>query len=217
MNGIHDMGGMQDMGPVRPEKYEPGFHADWEGRVFALEWAVPGEWPYSEERLQIESIPPLDYLRMSYYDRWTTSLIEVMVKNGMVTRAEVESGTATAGGTKPAHVVSVAEIAALFQPVPKPKRPALPAARFQAKARVRARNMNPVGHTRLPRYARGKHGTIERDYGVFDFPDTTAHGLGAKPQHVYLVRFAARELWGEQASPRDSVYIDLWEDYLEPA
>jgi nitrile hydratase len=83
--------------------------------------------------------------------------------------------------------------------------------------RVRARNINPVGHTRLPRYARGKTGTVERDHGVYVLPDTNAHFLGEKPQHVYSVRFTARELWGEQASPRDSVYLDMWDDYLEPA
>ena len=82
---------------------------------------------------------------------------------------------------------------------------------------MRARNMHPIGHTRLVRYARGKQGTIERDHGVFVFPDSNAHFQGEKPQHVYSVRFAARELWGEQASPRDAVYIDLWDDYLEPA
>jgi nitrile hydratase len=74
-----------------------------------------------------------------------------------------------------------------------------------------------VGHTRLPRYARGKSGTIERDHGVFVFPDTDAHFLGEKPQHVYSVRFLARELWGEQAKPKDTVYIAMWDDYLEPA
>jgi hypothetical protein len=91
------------------------------------------------------------------------------------------------------------------------------AARFQVGQRVRARNMHPVGHTRLPRYARGKFGTIDRDHGVFVFPDTNAHFLGEKPQHVYSVRFAARELWGNQAAPQDSVYLDMWDDYLEPA
>jgi nitrile hydratase subunit beta len=91
------------------------------------------------------------------------------------------------------------------------------AARFRAGDRVRARNMHPVGHTRLPRYARGKLGTINADHGVFVFPDTNAHFLGENPQHLYSVRFAARELWGEQASARDSVFIDMWDDYLEPA
>jgi GNAT superfamily N-acetyltransferase len=81
-------------------------------------------------------------------------------------------------------------------------------AHFRAGQRVPARNINPVSHTRLPRYARGKIGAIERDRGVFEFPDTRAQDLPDKPQHVYSVRFAARELWGEQASPQDSVYID---------
>ena len=87
---------------------------------------------------------------------------------------------------------------------------------FKTGQSVRARNINPVGHTRLPRYVRGKAGTIDRDHGVFIFPDTNVGGSGEKPQHVYSVCFAARELWGAQASPRDSVHIDMWDDYLEP-
>ena len=89
------------------------------------------------------------------------------------------------------------------------------APRFRAGDAVVARNLNPVGHTRLPRYIKGKRGTIRFDHGVFAFPDTAAHGLGHKPQHVYSVRFGAQELWGESASPRDSVYIDLFDDYLD--
>jgi nitrile hydratase len=89
--------------------------------------------------------------------------------------------------------------------------------RFRPGARVRARNIHPAGHTRLPRYARGREGVIERDYGVFLFPDAFAHGEGKKPQHLYNVRFAARELWGPGAGARDSVYLDLWDDYLDPA
>jgi nitrile hydratase subunit beta len=89
--------------------------------------------------------------------------------------------------------------------------------RFKVGQQVRARNINPTGHTRLPRYARGKVGRIDRDHGVYSFPDTDAHGLGEKRQRVYSVRFTARELWGENASPRDSVYIDMWDDYLDQA
>jgi nitrile hydratase len=77
--------------------------------------------------------------------------------------------------------------------------------------------MNPLGHTRLPRYARAKRGVIARDHGVYNFPDTAAHGLGDKRQHLYSVRFAARELWGEAVAERDSVYLDLFDDYLERA
>jgi nitrile hydratase len=86
---------------------------------------------------------------------------------------------------------------------------------FAVGQHVRARNLHPAGHTRLPRYARGKNGQIARDHGVYVFPDTNARYEGEKRQHVYSVRFTARELWGEAASPRDSVYIDLWDDYLE--
>ena len=89
--------------------------------------------------------------------------------------------------------------------------------RFRPGARVRARNMNPVGHTRLPRYCRGQQGVVDRDQGVWVFPDTHAAGQGQKPQHVYSVRFAASELWGPTASERDFVYVDLWDDYLDPA
>jgi nitrile hydratase len=89
--------------------------------------------------------------------------------------------------------------------------------RFQAGDRVRARTINPLGHTRLPRYARGREGTIARDYGVFVFPDTHAHGLGPAPQHLYSVRFTARELWGPTAPAGDAVYLDMWDGYLDPA
>jgi nitrile hydratase len=82
---------------------------------------------------------------------------------------------------------------------------------------VRAKNIHPTGHTRLPLYARGKSGTITRDHGVYLFPDTAAHDQGDKRQHVYSVKFTARELWGAQASSRDSVYLDMWDDYLERA
>src|SRR5207253_7604309 len=107
------------------------------------------------------------------------------------------------------HVFSVAA----FLPARIPKIKPL----FKVGQRVRARNIHPAGHTRLPRYARGKSGTIVRDHGVYSFPDTTAHFLGEKRQHVYSVRFGARELWGDAASSRDFIYIDMWDDYLERA
>jgi nitrile hydratase subunit beta len=90
-------------------------------------------------------------------------------------------------------------------------------ARFKVGQRVRARNMNPTGHTRLPRYARSKQGVVVRHHGIFVFPDTNAHFLGEQPQHLYSVRFAARELWGDAVSPHDSVHLDLWDSYLEHA
>ena len=217
MNGIHDMGGMQDMGPVRPEKNEPVFHAEWERRVFAMDEAIDGDWSRGAGRYQKELIPPAEYLRMSYYERWLWGLSELLVKSGIVTQSELETGIAEGGNTKGRKVLRVAEvrprIAAGFPSTSK-----VPAvAKFHLGERVRARNINPSAHTRLPRYARGKLGTIERDHGVFVFNDSEAQGLGDKPQHLYSVRFAARELWGSEAPAGDSVHLDLWDDHLEPA
>jgi nitrile hydratase beta subunit len=219
MNGVHDMGGMQDMGPVREEKNEPVFHHPWEGRVFAITRSMSAwrKWNLDALRHQRELIPPADYLRMSYYEIWLTGLRELMVKHGLVTREELESGRPVAGPAKQTPALTADKVAPLVAHGAPASRDVAVAARFQAGERVRARNINPAGHTRLPRYARGKSGTVERDHGVFVFPDTDAHFLGEKPQHVYTVRFSARELWGDGANPRDTVCVAMWDDYLEPA
>jgi nitrile hydratase subunit beta len=218
MNGIHDMGGMHDMGPIEVEKNEPVFHAPWESRVLAMTRAVQASGKFRLGlRPPIESIPPAEYLSMSYYERWLTSLIERMVASGLVTRAEIERGRPAEGNAKAVPALSATQAATYLLRVIPGGRDTPVSARFQTGERVRARNINPVTHTRLPRYARGKSGTIAGDNGVFPLFDTSAYSLPDKPQHSYSVRFAARELWGDQASVRDSVYIDLWDDHLEPA
>lgn len=217
MNGVHDMGGMHGMGPIAPEQHEPVFHAPWEGRLFALRRAMGAwrKWNIDVTRHEVELVPPVDYLRLSYYARQFVAFLETLVKSGLVTRSEIESGT-PAGRAKATPALTVEGAAALVRKGVPTSRDVPVAARFQVGQPVRARNMHPVGHTRLPRYARGKIGTVERDHGVFVFPDTNAHFLGEKPQHVYAVRFAARELWGDQAAPQDAVYLAMWDDYLEP-
>jgi nitrile hydratase beta subunit len=217
MNGVHDMGGMQGMGPINYEKDEPVFHERWEGRIYALNRAMRawGRWNLDVDRHALEVMPPADYLRMSYYERWIGRLAEQVVKFGLVTRAEMESGTPAAGSPKSSPALTASMTGRfLSRNVPSAQDPAV-RPRFKVGQRVRARLMNPAGHTRLPRYARGRTGTIVRDHGVYIFPDTSAHFLGDKRQHVYSVRFAARELWGPTASPRDYVHIDMWDDYLE--
>ena len=154
---------------------------------------------------------------MSYYEKWYERLVELLAKTGLVTRAELESGKPAPDSPKATPALTADRVPRLLANGTLASREIPAAPRFQLGQHVRARNIHPIGHTRLPRYARGKLGVVDRDHGVFVFPDTNAHFLGEKPQHVYSVRFAARELWGEQASPRDSVYIDMWDDYLEPA
>ena len=218
MNGIHDMGGMHGMGPVCRETGEPVFHEAWEGRVFALSFAVRAwrKWNIDAGRYEIELIPPADYLRMSYYERWLARLVQLMIKRGLVTREEVEAGRSAAGSPKAEPPLTAERVPTMVRSGALASRDVPVSARFEVNQRVRARTMHPAGHTRLPRYVRGKIGTVERDHGVYVFPDTNALFLGENPQHVYSVRFAARELWGDQASPRDAVYLDLWDDYLEP-
>jgi nitrile hydratase subunit beta len=219
MNGVHDMGGMHGMGPLVEEKNEPVFHDEWEGRIFAMNLAMGAwrKWNLDASRHSRELIPPAEYLRMSYYEKWVAGLVELMVQSGLTTRAEIESGVPAAGSMKAVPAMTVDKAVARVTKGAPASRNLDVAARFQVGQRVRARNIHPVGHTRLPRYARGKFGTIGRDYGVFVFPDTNAHLLGEKPQHVYSVCFAARDLWGALASEKDSVHVDMWDDYLEPA
>ena len=219
MNGVHDMGGMQGMGPIHYEKDEPVFHTGWERRTLALNLATAAfrKWNIDAGRYQIELIPPAEYLRMSYYEKWIARLIELLVKSGMVTRDEIESGKPASDSPKATPALAADKVSSMLRTGAVASRNVPVTPRFKAGQRVRARNMHPAGHTRLPRYARGKLGTVDRDHGVYVFPDTNAEFRGEKPQHVYSVRFAARELWGEQASPLDAVYIDLWDDYLEPA
>ena len=219
MNGVHDMGGMQGFGPIRPEVNEPVFHAPWEGRVITMVMAIAawGRFGADQRRYVRELIPPAEFLSMSYYQIWYTGLIANMLDAGMVTREEVDLGTPAAGSAKLTPALSSARVPTFFANGAPKKRNVPAVANFRVGQRVRARNINPTTHTRLPRYARGKSGVVTRDHGIFVFPDTNASFQGEKPQHLYSVRFAARELWGGQARLKDSVYIDMWDDYLERA
>src|SRR5439155_2377453 len=220
MNGVHDMGGMHGMGPIHHEKNEPVFHEPWEGRIYALTRVIRaggGRQNLDNSRHQLERLPPAEYLRMSYYERWLARLTNQLIANGIATREEIDSGMPAPGSPKATPAVTAATVPAIVARRNSARRDAAVSARFEVGQRVRARNINPTGHTRLPRYARGKVGVVVRDHGVFVFPDTNAEFLGEKPQHVYSVRFAARELWGEHASARDFIHLDMWDDYLDRA
>jgi nitrile hydratase beta subunit len=224
VNGAHDLGGMHGYGPVVLEPDEPVFHAEWERRAFALTVAMGGwgRWNLDMSRHAREQMPPAEYLATSYYEHWLWGLEQLLERHGFLARAEVAervregaepTGAAVpprAGALRPADVPRLLRnrrAARLDDPVP-PK--------FKAGDAVMARNINPTGHTRIPRYVRGRRGVVDRDHGVFVFPDTNAAGTGRKPQHVYSVAFPARELWGPDARANDAVYVDLWDDYLDP-
>lgn len=223
MNGVHDMGGMDGFGPVVHETDEPVFHAEWERRLFGLVSLAmgAGQVNIDEFRHAIERIPPAQYLASSYYERWLAAVETLLVEHGIITREEL---LAKHDGSPEMLLAQIAPGVRTVGPAPVKEKPGAksPRARFAKSDHVRARNINPSGHTRIPRYVRGKRGVIARDWGVFVFPDTNAHHAGTKPQHCYSVEFEARELWGKSAESRarnlrERVLIDLWEDYLEPA
>ena len=218
MNGVHDMGGMHGMGPVEIEKDEPVFHAEWEARTYALTIACGShrKWNIDVSRHSRERMPPAEYLAATYYERWLFGLRTLLVEQGLVTARELKSGRAE-GQADPAGVLRVDQVENFLANRIRARVDVEVATRFRAGQGVVARNIHPSGHTRLPRYARGRRGVIDRDYGVFIFPDTNAMTRDKKPQHLYGVRFAARELWGQAASARDSVYVNLWDDHLDPA
>ena len=231
MNGVHDMGGTHGFGPVEPEPNEPVFHTEWERRAFAvtLSTGFLGQWNIDQSRYARELMPPAEYLATSYYEHWLYGLEKLLVDRGLLSPGEIEARAAQirAGQTpKPPAEWKAASGHRVVRPgdVEKLLSTGNPfrvnedvAPRFKVGDPVRTHNDHPLGHTRLPRYARAKRGVVAIDHGVFVFPDSHAAGQGKKPQHCYSVRFEARELWGPAAPAGEFIHIDLWDDYLEPA
>ena len=211
MNSIHDMGGMEGFGPIRPEPDEPVFHADWERRMFALSGAVAFAVGVGDDHLrrEIERIPALDYLESSYYELWYRSIVSLLEERDVLGQGRPQG----LGPKLAAKDVERTMARGFSLRMPE----VVVKAGFRIGDRVRAKNLHPSGHTRLPRYARGRLGLIRADHGVFSFADSNARGDGPAPQHLYTVMFEARELWGPDAPAADKFYLDLWEAYLDPA
>jgi nitrile hydratase subunit beta len=208
MDSIHDLGGMQGFGPVDHSPSEPAFHADWEAAARALMGLVARAVDASggEFRHSIERMDPGHYLTSSYYEHWLTAAATLAVEHGLVTREEL---AARAGGAFPLSGPVLAP--PVTDPGPDRAEP-----RFGVGERVRVRDWHPAGHTRCPRYVRGKTGTVVRLDGAYSVPDIEAHGPARRHEPTYSVRFDATELWHD-GQDGVVVHADLWESYLEPA
>ncbi len=222
MNGVHDLGGMHGFGPVERESNEPPFHAPWEAAVLTIQRTLTDRtFSIDEFRHGIERMEPADYLAASYYERWLDGICRVLVDKHLIDASALDRLTEqiSAGAKIPRSGRARAAAPEGGAPPPEASYRRTPEQRprFAPGDRVLTRNHNPAGHTRLPRYARGKHGVVVAHYGTQVFPDTNAHGLGEHPQPLYSVRFEARELWGDAAEAREAVHLDLWEHYLLPA
>jgi nitrile hydratase subunit beta len=223
LNGVHDIGGMDGFGPVHRETGEPVFHEAWEGRVFGMSMLGGGlpRTPIDARRHRGERLDPVKYLSSSYYERWLAGMESALIETGTVRSDEIEARVRQFAA-EPSLLMPRQEDPAVAASIGVRYRAGNPATRkirqkprFAAGDKVVTRNLNPFGHTRLPRYARGKRGVVVAHHGAHVFPDSNAHGLGENPQHLYTVRIAMRELWGDSAEANESVLIDLWESYLE--
>ena len=220
MDGIHDMGGMHGFGPIPIEEQETPFPQSWQGRVFASNLVLAVALGRSVDRFRflIESMPPAQYLTVSYYERWLFSMLASIEESGIL---DEEDLTAIAAGEIPESVDSgfdalPPEITRVLVNTPSGRRRDMSGpAVFKQGDEVRARTQHPAGHSRLPRYARGRCGKVLSDNGNQLLPDSSAHGGEPLMQRLYTVSFSARELWGDQANAMDTVCLDLWESYLD--
>ncbi len=221
MNGVHDMGGMQGFGPVRPEANEPLFHAPWEREALAITVAMGacGQWNIDISRSARESLPPAQYLGSTYYANWLAGLEKLMLQRGMVSATELQTGQAHNPPLPGVRRLDAAQTAQALAQGTASTRAIDRQPRFTVGQRVRARQIHPSGHTRLPRYVRGHIGTVERVHGAHVFPDTRV-GRTVPPfvddaHWLYTVVFDGQDLWGSGASTGLLVSVDAWEPYLE--
>lgn len=217
MNGAQDLGGRHGFGPIDPEPNEPPFHHDWERHVFALTLAMgfTGRWNIDKSRHARESMDPAHYLASSYYQIWLEGLTKLLLNAELVSREELDAGESQSDPVPLKQIMKAEIVPGLLAKGGPADRQSDTQPAFAAGDAVRAKNIQPPGHTRLPGYARGRQGVIAAVHGCHVFPDANARGDGEQPQWLYSVRFTARELFGDTAPPKDEVHIDMWESYLD--
>ena len=221
MNGPHDLGGQDGLGPIRPESEhdEPVFHSSWEQRVFALTLAAgaSGQWNLDQSRHARERQHPIAYLSHSYYENWLAGLETLLLENNMVTPDELASGiTGSLPDPKRSPPLQAADVESALHRGKSVQMPIDRPARFHVGENVRVVNNHPRGHTRAPRYTRGRTGLIKTYHGAHVFPDQHAKGERVG-EPLYSVEFTSRELWGTDGNPLDAILVDLFEPYLEHA
>ncbi|MEJ6022473.1 nitrile hydratase subunit beta [Ramlibacter sp. PS4R-6] len=204
MDGVHDLGGKQGFGTVRYTFDAPAFHAQWEVRANSLyAFAVRrGVFNMDEYRYAIERMDPRHYLGAGYYERSLTGLATLCVEKGLVTHEELEK---RAGGAFPLSGRSAGGRSNVSAPQ-----------RFQPGDRVRVRNDFVPGHVRMPGYVRGKTGVVVGVSPAYPFPDAHAHGVEARDEPTYDVRFRSQDLWPDSSDPA-LVHVGVFESYLERA
>ena len=210
VDGVHDLGGMQGFGPVEVEPDEPTFHGEWEARTFAVAGGALGAGGFNTPmfRHAIERMDPGHYLTSSYFEHWLTAVATLLVEEGMISRDELDarvSSSSRCHGHPP------------WTPTTSTPRRRARTPRFAVGDAVRVRDVHFGGHTRCPRYVRGRRGVVARIDVAAPIPEVEAHRRERVLDPTYGVRFDAAELWSDAAEANAPVHVDLYEQYLEPA
>ena len=225
MKPPHDMGG-DPSEPVIPDKPdEPKFEKTWHRRVLGMTIALGamGAWSIDASRFARESLPRSDYTKFSYYEKWLGGLTNLLFQKGFINKNEIRSGSGDSRAPQEwrQKVLNVKNVGAVLA-AGAPTRRDGPDPIFSMGQQVCAKQPSdtlsiPSGHTRLPHYISGKTGTIIKSHGVHVLPNTNAHFLGEHPENLYAVEFKASVLWERNPLSLDTVVVDCWESYLEPA
>lgn len=218
MDGVHDLGGKQGFGAIDVNEVEVPFHADWEGRMWAInQCSRSPDWTIDWWRHVRELINPVDYLSRPYFDSWAQTHIAAFIDSGAFTLEEIIAAkSATAPVERQPSQDSSDIFAAIKAQAYRFDRDIETQPAYQPGDRIYTRQLLPGQHTRLPAYARGKPGVIHAHHGAHVFADSSAQGEEIA-QHIYSVVFEARDLWIEAENKKDRVFLDLWESYLDPA
>lgn len=225
MNGVFDLGGTDGLGPIDPPDDEPVFRAEWEKAVFPMFAALfrAGWFGIDEFRHGIELMDPAQYLKAPYYEHWLHSFEHYGITKGHIDEDELERRTRyyleNPHAPLPDHDQNpeLVDFVDAVVPTGAPAaRPTDKLARFKVGDRVRMSSVIPFGHTRIAGYVRGRIAEVVNHRGSFIYPDSAGNGRGEDPEHLYTLRFDAKELWGEKyADSNSSTYFDAWDPYLE--
>lgn len=226
---MHDVGGTDGLGPIKIEENEPVFHKEWEARMRGVDALVTKKlrlYNVDETRHAIERMNPIYYLGSSYYQIWLLRMEALLIEKGVVTKEEILGKMKELYPSHPpSHLEPYRELVPYISSAQRKKvipgmtgvqskdEPVEP--KYAPGTCVRVKVSSPLGHTRVPRYVRGREGVIKKIHGNYHIPDLKVDQGILVYQPVYLVCFEAQDLWGEDASPNDKLYIEMYEDYIE--
>lgn len=212
MDTVHDLGGKQGFGPVRWQDDDDSrlFLEEWQGRTWAMCMMMFGQfrreqtgWTLDWHRHIVERTGPADYLRMNYFDKWVQHLMATLIDDDIADLDEFLKGHANRAA--PPYV---------RQPLTASRKPDQP--RFKLGDAVKTKRDIASMHTRLPGYARGRTGVVDRSVGPEILADASAEG-DLRKEHLYTIKFNSLELWPERQARNYTIRLDLWDSYLEPA